>query len=104
MKSDKEKAKMYLSAITGFDKNDLLKSYETTFSQLLGEYASQTLLEILNNSDLNVLLPIMLKDKATQKQLSCFLKSRFSSAVKTFNSTGQKFEIKQVKRLIRNLF
>jgi len=32
MKSDKEKAKMYLSAITGFDKNDLLKSYETTFS------------------------------------------------------------------------
>jgi hypothetical protein len=40
MKSDQAKCKMYLKEITTFNENDLPKSYDNTFTQLLGEYAS----------------------------------------------------------------
>jgi hypothetical protein len=62
LKSEQAKCKQYLSEITQFDISDLNKSYQDTFKQLLGEYASQTLLEILDNSDLAVVAPILLEN------------------------------------------
>lgn len=80
------------------------KSFKDTFSQLLGEYAGQTLLEILNNSDFTMLAPILFENRAQRKQLSCFLKSSFNSAQLTFDSTGQKAELKLIKALMRKMF
>ena len=58
----------------------------------------------MSKGDLANLIPSLLKDDSSQKQLACFIKSSFNQAILTRKSTGQKTEVRSLKEMLRRLF
>ena len=96
-KSEQAIKQKYLKEINDFDKQNLHESYKKTLEQILCEYASQTMLLLLQFSEMKDLMPILFSDKERQHRFSCFLKSSFNTAYFTKNNTGQKAELKTLK-------
>jgi hypothetical protein len=105
VKSEEAICKQYLQITTDFPKSDdLLKSYKTVMQKLFISYAKSSLLDLMSKGDLANLIPSLLKDDSSQKQLACFIKSSFNQAILTRKSTGQKTEVRSLKEMLRRLF
>ncbi len=105
MKSEEAICKQYLQITTDFPKSDdLVRSYKAVMQKLFMSYAKSSLLDLMRKGDLASLIPSLLKDEASQKQLACFIKSSFNQAILTRKSTGQKTEVRSLKEMLRRLF
>lgn len=62
------------------------------------------MIDLIASSDLEVFVPMILKDKDQQKMMAYFIKSQFCQAVLTVQSTGQKGILKDLKNHLRRLF
>jgi len=84
--------------------NDIANEYHKSIDLLLTQYSKHTLIDLIASSNLEILIPMILKDSASQKSMAYFIKSQFSQAVLTVQSTGQKSVLKELKSHLRKLF
>jgi hypothetical protein len=70
---------------------------------MLYGFSKSSLCRMLEIFDYSVILPFMTTDLGTQKKFSCFLKSTFNQATLTRQITGQKEELKNLKKQYHKL-
>ncbi len=87
-KSEKVQTDEFWDAVTKFDPKQLANEYQNTLDQLSSLYKRRTLVNILANGDLDRLLPLLLRDKQSQKQFACFIKSSFNEGFQTLQNSG----------------
>lgn len=95
---------MFLSEINNFQMTEIASDYHKSIDLLMTQYAKHTLIDLIASSNLEILIPMILKDSAAQKSMAYFIKSQFSQAVLTVQSTGQKAILKELKNHLRKLF
>lgn len=95
-KTEEELARQFMKVTTQFDLTDLRTAYEKTLAQMLVEFSKQTLTMILTTFSLEQLIPIVLKERQLRTDMMHFLKSVYSSAHITWESTGNKASLKKV--------
>ena len=66
-KSEEAMCKLYLKEIYDFKLLDIASEYKKTLSQLLSSYCKDTLLQLMNNCDLDILMDIVISSESSSK-------------------------------------
>lgn len=103
-KSNDQMNKLFFESVKGFDSSILSSEYEETLTRLSTLYSQRSLTNILMNASLEKLLPLLLKDKKSQKLFTCFLRSQFNEAVQLYLSSGNNESVKSLKTIIDKIF
>lgn len=87
-KTEEQNCKLFLKEIYDFDQSQIARDYHKCMDQMVTQYSKHTLIDLIASSDLEVFIPMILKDKDQQKMMAYFIKSQFCQAVLTVQSTG----------------
>jgi len=55
--------------------NEIATEYHKSIDLLLTQYSKHTLVDLIASSNLEILIPMILKDSASQKSMAYFIKS-----------------------------
>lgn len=63
-KTEEQNCKMFLSEINNFQMTEIASDYHKSIDLLMTQYAKHTLIDLIASSNLEILIPMILKDSA----------------------------------------
>lgn len=103
-KTDEQMTKILWGLMTSFDNNDLQIEHSKSINQLHSMQRKSCLQDLINQAQVDQVMPLMLQGENGKRNFSRYLKVQFNSSVIQMLQIGQKGGYKNLKQNINDIF